>query len=155
MAYPPYEIFINYEQPYEIDEVGIYAAASTALSTGQAVTPCAMTVTLSNTERLHQLNLAYAGIDSPTDVLSFAAEDNPYDVEPDEPPYIGDVIIAVPIADKQAIQHNHSLLSELQTLTIHGTLHLLGFDHQTPDQQAEMWAYESAAKDSLRSDGWV
>jgi probable rRNA maturation factor len=148
-----YAVYFNAEGPFESEEAAITAAAWHALTLLQAE-PCALSVTLTSAERVHELNLHYAGIDSPTDVLSFPAEDVPYAVEPGEPPYIGDIVIAYPIAEQQARAAAHSVQSELQLLTVHGTLHLMGFDHETPEQQAEMWAYQSAVMDAIRADGW-
>ena len=113
--------------------------------------PNALTITLTSAERVNELNKQYAGIDSATDVLSFPAEDEAYAVDPGDPPYLGDVVIAYPIAAQQAKDAGLQLIVELQTLAIHGTLHLLGYDHDTPERQAEMWAYQSAALDASRS----
>lgn len=130
---------------------GIRAAARHALQAGGAEPPCAMTVSVTTAEEVRALNRDYAGLDETTDVLSFGAEDEPYAVEPGEPPYLGDVIIARPVAAAQAQERGHSLLAELQILTIHGSLHLLGYDHQDAEQQAEMQARESAALEALQS----
>lgn len=146
-----YTINVTYEQPYPVDEASLQEAAWHALNAGRAGAPCALTVTLTSAGRVQELNREYAGLDEPTDVLSFAAEDQPYAVEPGEPPYLGDVVIAVPVAEEQARELGHSLLAELQMLVIHGTLHLLGYDHGTPEEQAEMWAFESAARDAVRA----
>jgi probable rRNA maturation factor len=154
MSEGDYTVFVVVEEPCEVEAAGVQAAAWYSLQMVGASAPCALTLTLTGSERVQEFNREYAGIDEPTDVLSFAAEDEPYAVEPGEPPYLGDVIIAVPVARQQAAEAGHSLLNELQLLAIHGTLHLLGFDHQTPDQQAEMWAYQSAAMDALRQAGY-
>lgn len=154
MSEGDYTVFVVVEEPCEVENAGVQAAAWYTLQTVAAPAPCALTLTLTGSERVQEFNREYAGIDEPTDVLSFAAEDEPYAVEPGEPPYLGDVIIAVPVARQQAAEAGHSLLNELQLLVIHGTLHLLGFDHQTPDQQAEMWAYQSAAMDAVRQAGY-
>jgi probable rRNA maturation factor len=148
-----YTIYVTMDDNYQADIEAIQLAAWYALSVSQAEAPVALTVTLTSRERVHELNRDYAGIDEPTDVLSFGAEGEAYAVEPGEPPYIGDVIIAYPVAQEQAAAANSLVISELQLLTIHGTLHLLGYDHATPDQQAEMWAFQSAAMDAVRSGG--
>lgn len=149
----PYDVTVNIEPPFSAEEDAVRAAAEYTLSLLQ-IDACALSVTLTSAEQVHQLNREYADNDYVTDVLSFAAEDDPYDVEPGDPPYIGDIIIAVPVAEKQAEEAGHSLLAEIQTLTVHGSLHLLGFDHQNPEQQAEMWAYQSAVLDALRAAGY-
>ncbi|MBN1430535.1 MAG: rRNA maturation RNase YbeY [Anaerolineae bacterium] len=147
-----YTIYVTMDEPYPVDEAAVQMAAWYALSVSQAEAPLALTVTLATTERVYELNRDYAGVDEPTDVLAFAAEEEAYAVEPGEPPYIGDVIIAYPVAEEQAAKANTPIIKELQLLTIHGTLHLLGYDHDTPDRQAEMWAFQSAAMDAVRSD---
>ncbi|MBN1120467.1 MAG: rRNA maturation RNase YbeY [Anaerolineae bacterium] len=146
-----FSISISYEEDTDVDENGIYKAIWHTLNLAQAPIPCGMTLVLTSAERVRDLNRDYAGIDETTDVLSFGVEGDPYAAEPDEPPYLGDVVIAVPVAEAQAQAAGHSLLSEIQTLAIHGTLHLLGYDHQNPDQQAEMWALQSAVLDTVRT----
>jgi probable rRNA maturation factor len=84
-----------------------------------------LTVTLSNDRRLRALNRTYRGKDKPTDVLSF-----PYDEEGGP---VGDVIISVERAGAQAAERGHSLQRELEILTLHGTLHVCGYDHETDD----------------------
>ncbi len=146
-----YTIYITTEGDYQIEEEAIRKAARCALQVAHAEPPLALTVTLTSAERVRELNRDFACLDETTDVLSFGAEDEPYAVEPGEPPYIGDVIIAYPVAQEQAQAAGQSVLAELQMLAIHGVLHLLGHDHATPEQRAEMWALESAAIDAVRS----
>jgi probable rRNA maturation factor len=144
-------IHVTNEGSYPVDESAITIAVQQVLQISGAQQPLALTVTIASSERVHDLNLQYAGMDYTTDVLSFPAEEEPYAVEPGEPPYIGDIVIAYPVAEKQAAEAGQSIIVELQLLSIHGTLHLLGFDHDTPDRQAEMWAYQSAALDAVRA----
>lgn len=146
-----YTIHVSSDGPFQADERAVREAVRQALTITQAQTPTALTITLTTAERVQELNQQYAGINSTTDVLSFPAEDEPYAVEPGDPPYLGDVIIAYPVAEKQAQDANMSVLAEIQLLAIHGTLHLLGYDHDTPDRQAEMWAIQSAAMDATRT----
>jgi probable rRNA maturation factor len=104
-------------------------------------------------ETLQALNRDYRGIDAPTDVLSFAAQEA-LDTEPDLalPPELaaeldrrlGDIVIAYPYAARQAAQFGNSVAAELRLLAIHGTLHLLGYDHATPEEESAMWAEQEA-----------
>nr|MBN1230054.1 rRNA maturation RNase YbeY [Anaerolineae bacterium] len=149
-----YAVYVSVDDPYVVNQAGLQAAGWHTLNMVQ-VEAGALTISIASSERVRKLNRQYAGNDYETDVLSFAAEDEPYAIEPDEPPYLGDVIVAYEVADRQARQAGHTLLAELQTLAVHGTLHLLGFDHQTPDQQAEMWAYQSAIMDVVRAGGYT
>jgi probable rRNA maturation factor len=81
-------------------------------------------VALVSDARVRQLNARYRGKDSPTDVLSFAA---------DEPGFLGEVVIASGVARRQARQAGHPVQVELRVLALHGLLHLLGYDHEQDD----------------------
>ncbi len=87
------------------------------------------------------LNLDYRGIDAPTDVLSFPLmEGTPMPaVVPDGLQLLGDVVIAPEIAARQALERGHTLDDELALLMAHGLLHLLGYDHDTPENKDRMW----------------
>ena len=74
--------------------------------------------------RVRQLNARYRAKDTPTDVLSFAAE---------EPGFLGEVVIASGVARRQARQAGHPVQVELRVLALHGLLHLLGYDHERDD----------------------
>jgi len=114
-------------------------SARTALEVAQA-DPGNMSLALVGEDQIQDLNRQFAGHDYPTDVLSFPNDS----IEPEtERRYFGDVVIAVPIAAKQAEQSGHSLQAELTLLTVHGVLHLLGFDHDSPSQQKAMWSVQT------------
>jgi len=83
-----------------------------------------------NDSYMRDLNLQYRGIDGPTDVLSFAMlEGEPLKGEEEEV-ILGDVVISLQTAARQAEEYGHSFRREVAYLTIHGILHLLGYDHQ-------------------------
>jgi probable rRNA maturation factor len=122
---------------------GVETAVLTTLRQQAVTPPAGVTLLLSGDERLQQLNRDFRQEDKPTDVLSFpAGEALPGLTEPD--PYLGDIAISVPYAQRQADKQGHSLLAELQLLAIHGTLHLLGYDHGDPSEKAEMWEAQTA-----------
>jgi probable rRNA maturation factor len=101
-----------------------------------------LTVVLTNENAIHQLNLEYAGEDHTTDVLSFPSGDT----DPDTGlQYLGDIVIAVPIAQKQSDAGGYSLKNELGLLAVHGTLHLLGYDHDDVDSAQQMWELQQEA----------
>ena len=79
---------------------------------------------------IHALNHRYRGKDKPTDVLSFPLADAL------QPSLLGDVVISIETAARQARRRGHSLREELQTLLIHGILHLLGYDHEVSRSEA-------------------
>ncbi len=95
-----------------------------------------MTIVLTDDKQLHELNLEYLGVDSPTDVLSFPASDS----DPETgTPYLGDILISIPRAAQQAQAAGHPVEAEVQLLVVHGTLHLLGHDHAEAEEKARMW----------------
>lgn len=109
------------------------------LSPGEEVS-----VVLCDDDYIRQLNLAYRGKDSPTDVLSFAlneGEENPITNGPQEN-LLGDIIISLDRAVSQAEEYGHSLEREIAFLTLHGMLHLLGYDHEEEEDRREMRAEE-------------
>lgn len=100
--------------------------------------PVEVTVLLTDDDQLQALNKEYRGINQPTDVLSFAAGETLPGMKEDDF-YLGDIVISLPMAKRQAKQGGHSLKSELQLLTVHGTLHLLGYDHEDLEEKDRMW----------------
>lgn len=109
--------------------------------------PLEVGVLLANNQRLHELNRTYRGVDAPTDVLSFADDaDGSFVGQPDGPRYLGDIAISYERVLEQAAEYGHSPARELAYLAAHGTLHLLGYDHeQGADEAAAMRAREEAA----------
>jgi probable rRNA maturation factor len=98
-------------------------------------------LTITKNETVQQLNYQYRGIDSPTDVLSFLNIPD-LDFPLLDQNELGDIIIAYHIAESQAITRGYTPMEELVLLAIHGTLHLLGFNHDTPVGKAEMWTVQ-------------
>jgi probable rRNA maturation factor len=105
----------------------------------------AATIVITDNERVRAFNFQYREIDAPTDILSFAAQtedsrdDLPTELLEEMGNYLGDLIVAYPYTIEQARHYNNPLDAELRLLVVHGTLHLLGHDHDTPERQAHMW----------------
>jgi probable rRNA maturation factor len=107
-------------------------------------------------DEAHMTNLHEKWMDEPgpTDVLSFPMDElRPHSMagphrgrgeEPadDEPVLLGDVVLCPQVAAAQAKQHGHSTQAELELLTVHGVLHLLGYDHADPEEEAEMFGLQ-------------
>lgn len=123
-------------------EVLVWRAAQQALNHHDGRPGDALTVLLADDDTLCSLNRQFRGEDRPTDVLSFAAGDMPPPPPDSAAPgrYLGDIAISVPTAERQARQQGHAVVEELQLLTVHGVLHLLGYDHATAVEKAAMWA---------------
>lgn len=99
-----------------------------------------LSVTLSKENYIHRINKEYRGIDRPTDVLSFPMFQK--DEIPLEktgiPDVLGDIIICIPIVEKQAIEYEHSFKRELAYMLVHGFYHLMGYDHMQEDEKKVM-----------------
>lgn len=92
-------------------------------------------------EEIHELNKQYRGVDRVTDVISFALEDA-HDVSLSDIRVLGDIYICIDRMKEQAIEYNHSETRELSFLTVHGLLHLLGYDHQTKEEEEIMFGLQ-------------
>ncbi|MGQ9631248.1 MAG: rRNA maturation RNase YbeY [bacterium] len=109
----------------KIDYSKLKRAASAALKF-EGVGRAEVSVLLTDDEEIRSLNRRYRGVDRPTDVLAFAMGEC-RSAAPDD--ILGDVVISVDTAQRQAEELGHSLERELEILLIHGILHLLGYDH--------------------------
>jgi probable rRNA maturation factor len=127
----------------QVDESSLQDAAAAALRHRGAPTGAALTLVVTGDKEICQLNRQFRHIGAPTDVLAFPAA-APFIEVPGQPPYLGDVIISHPRAAAQAAEAGHPIKAELALLAVHGTLHLLGYDHATPVEKAVMWAAQEA-----------
>ena len=99
---------------------------------------CLFNVILVDNNYIRKLNKEYRGIDKITDVISFALEDNIDEIKLDFR-VLGDIYISIDKTRKQAEEFGHSFLREFAFLTIHGLLHLLGYDHMTKEEEEIMF----------------
>jgi probable rRNA maturation factor len=104
-----------------------------------------LSLVLASDRRLRTLNRDWRGVDKPTNVLAFPAEDAVSDGADSGPPrQLGDVILAYETVTTEARAQGKPTAAHLSHLVVHGVLHLLGFDHQTDDEAADMEAAEIA-----------
>ena len=92
-------------------------------------------------EEIHELSKQYRGVDRVTDVISFALEDA-HDVSLTDVRVLGDIYICIDRMKEQALEYGHSETRELSFLTVHGLLHLLGYDHQTKEDEEVMFGLQ-------------
>lgn len=104
-------------------------------------------VIIIDNERIHEMNREYRGVDRPTDVITFALEDH-QDIEFEDIRLLGDIYISIEKARSQAEEYGHSLKREISFLTIHGLLHLLGYDHMNEADEKEMFQLQNDILDS-------
>lgn len=138
-------------------------AARAALSQAQPLPqPAELSIRLTTDAELQQLNREYRRVDAATDVLSFGGEGfvdghiNPIgqrrsgrDAGMVQPAYLGDIVISMDHCAVQAAAYGHSIDDELRLLVVHGTLHLLGYDHMNAKRKKVMWSAQGRAFASL------
>ena len=127
----------------------IRRAIEATLSYEQYENDAEVSVTLTDSESIQDLNLRFRGIDAPTDVLSFPLFD--FEGDTDEPPVdeirnmLGDIVLNLERTRAQAEEFGHSFEREAAFLTVHSMLHLLGYDHETGEEdEADMRARQRA-----------
>ncbi len=151
-AIPDQAISIRVDERYadDVDALDLARVIELALQ-AEGRSQGELTLVVTGDDEVQALNRQFLGEDHPTDVLSFpsaeAATDpaRPVfvmapDAEPEAAAYLGDVLIALPFARRQAAGLGRTLQAELRLLAVHGTLHLLGYDHAEPEEEAVMWA---------------
>lgn len=131
-----YEIFneTNYDLKKETDK--LYELLAFALKR-EKLDNVEFDVIFVDSNTIHDINKTYRNVDRVTDVISFALEDNKT-IELDHR-LLGDIYICVERAEEQAKEYGHSFLRELAFLTIHGLLHLLGYDHMEKEEEKIMF----------------
>jgi probable rRNA maturation factor len=148
-------IEIANESGVEVDSDAILAVARHALDE-MGVNPLAeLSILLVDAEYMGELNHRWMDGDGPTDVLAFPMDEGSVDHGPGEPSgepaLLGDIVLCPEVAAKQAATAGHSTADELALLTVHGTLHLLGYDHADPDEEREMFGLQRRLLESWRS----
>ncbi|MER7892335.1 rRNA maturation RNase YbeY [Micromonospora sp. NPDC048909] len=151
-------IEIANESGVEVDTDAVLAVARHALDE-MGVNPLAeLSVLLVDVDYMTELNHRWMGGDGPTDVLAFPMDEGSVDHGPGEsapaggePALLGDIVLCPDVAAKQAATAGHSAADELHLLTVHGVLHLLGYDHAEPEEEREMFALQARLLSSWRS----
>ena len=140
------EFEISVEEKFRglVDENWAREVAQQVLKAEGVTPPYEMSIVFTDSETVQKLNRDYRSVDAPTDVLAFymlpnkTTDDSPFIMPPDNITHLGEVIISYPQAVEQAKEQGHSVDKELALLIIHGILHLLGYDHEEPEDEAEM-----------------
>ena len=121
-------------------------AACAALSGAGRTDPAAVSVLLGSDAEIRELNRRFRGRDRPTNVLSFPAGDSLW---PGGPPQLGEIALAGGTVHREASVQHKTLHDHLSHLIVHGTLHLLGFDHRTEEEAARMEQLEARCLETL------
>lgn len=141
-------VFLANEQEVSADERRLTDLARHALVTEGIGKDAELSLLLVSRDHIRQLNARFANEDHPTDVLAFPMME---DDEDEDLSLLGDVVVCPQVARENAVRLQHSLSKELDTLIVHGTLHLLGYDHQNDDERTRMDARVEQILDSFIS----
>lgn len=135
----------------EVKAASLSRAARAAFKSAGEQCCGVVTLVITDDDQMRELNRAYRGVDATTDVLAFGnrQEADTFVPSPQAPAYFGDIVISYPRAAEHAKAHAHPVKEELLLLVIHGTLHLLGYDHVAESDRRKMWRTQSTALASL------
>ena len=134
------------EANLDIDETVLEQSVFAALQYVGVQADADLSVIISDDAYLHELNIKFREVDSPTDVLAFPSGETDIDTGRT---YLGDVILSCTRAQAQAQAAGHALESELQLLVVHGVLHLLGYDHTDEESKDRMWTAQGEILERL------
>jgi len=140
------DIDVSVEEKFRgrVNEDWVKRIAQQVLEAESITPPYEISLVFTDSETVQRLNRDYRGVDEPTDVLAFymlpqqADKGNSFVLPPDGITRLGEVIISYPQAAEQAKEQGHSVDKELALLIIHGILHLLGYDHEQPEEERRM-----------------
>lgn len=125
-------------EPRVFSDLGLWVLDQMNISTHSD-----LTIIFNEPEAMEQLHLEWMNLEGPTDVMSFPMDElRPGDGREDVEGILGDIVLCPAVAAVQAQSAGHSTVEELMLLTIHGCLHLLGFDHGEKEQEHEMFALQ-------------
>jgi probable rRNA maturation factor len=132
---------LNNESGQEADSPGLVRLATFALDQLRIHPLAELSVLLVDEDTMSAYHQKYMGEAGPTDVLSFPMDELRPPADGEEPPegLLGDVVLCPAVTDRQAREHGRTATEEAEYLLVHGVLHLLGYDHGDPDEQAEMF----------------
>ena len=142
------EIFVNVDE--KINELETVEKVLKSAIKKEKLDNVSFNVIIVDNDYIHELNKTYRNIDRETDVITFALEDEDTIIIPEEERILGDIYISIDKAKQQAEEYGHSLLRELSFLAVHGFYHLLGYDHQTKDEEEIMFKKQEEVLDAFK-----
>jgi probable rRNA maturation factor len=152
-------IDVNNESGWEFDEKAVLDIARFALQRMRIHPLSELSVIAVDAAAMEQLHIQWMDEPGPTDVMSFPMDELRPGKDDEEPAQglLGDIVLCPEVAKKQgeAASTRHSMDDELQLLAVHGVLHLLGYDHEEPDEKAEMFGLQKAILDDWRTEHGV
>ncbi|CAL9442671.1 rRNA maturation RNase YbeY [Streptomyces albus] len=150
-------IDVNNESGHRVDEQALLDIARYALARMRIHPLSELSVICVDADTIEQLHQQWMDLPGPTDVMSFPMDElRPPSRDEEEPPQglLGDIVLCPEVAARQGAEAptKHTMDEELQLLTVHGVLHLLGYDHEEPGERTEMFGLQSAIVDGWRAE---
>lgn len=143
------EVYLDNAQPLPLDEALWRDRLETLMRLQGLPESAQLSVTFVDDAAIRELNREHRGIDRPTDVLSFPQFEPDEEIPEGMPYMLGDLVVSLETARRQAEEYGHSEEREIAFLLVHGFLHLLGYDHETPEEEAEMRQEQRVLLDRL------
>ena len=142
------------ESGWELDEARIISCVRFCLARLHVHPEAEVSIAIVDAAAIEQLHVQWLDIPGPTDVLSFPIDElRPGTPERPTPAgMLGDIVLCPEVAAEQAREAGHELMREVLLLTVHSTLHLLGFDHAEPEERREMFALQDQLLAEFLSD---
>ena len=141
---PSVSVELTNESGFAVDEESLQAVTMHAMASMKVHPDADVAIVLVDENAMADLHLQWMDEPGPTDVLSFPMDELRPGLEGDDAAegILGDIVLCPTVAQKQAEAAGHSVMDELHLLTVHGMLHLLGFDHAEPEDEKEMFSLQ-------------
>ena len=141
---PNVSVELTNESGFNVDEGSLQALTMHAMAHMKVHPDADVAIVLVDEKTMSDLHLQWMDEPGPTDVLSFPMDELRPGLEGDDAVegILGDIVLCPTVAQQQAEAAGHSLTDELHLLTVHGMLHLLGFDHAEPEEEKEMFGLQ-------------
>jgi probable rRNA maturation factor len=147
---------VNNESGVEVDAHGLMRLSRFVMSSLRLNPECELSIKLVDEDTMARYHVQFLDLPGPTDVMSWPMDElRPGSDEDTELPlgHLGDIALCPTVAAAQGAQAGHGTWAELELLTVHGILHLLGYDHSEPAEKAEMWDVQGRLLEAWRAPG--
>ena len=147
---------VNNESGVEIDAHGLMRLSRFVMSSVRLHPECELSIKLVDEDTMARYHVEFLDLPGPTDVMSWPMDElRPGSDDDAEPPlgHLGDIALCPTVAAAQGAKAGHGTWAELELLTVHGILHLLGYDHAEPAEKAEMWEIQGRLLEAWRAPG--
>jgi probable rRNA maturation factor len=147
---------VNNESGVDIDAHGLMRLSRFVMSSLRLHPECELSIKLVDEDTMAKYHVEFLDLPGPTDVMSWPMDElRPGADDETEPPlgHLGDIALCPTVAAAQGSKAGHGTWAELELLTVHGILHLLGYDHAEPAEKAEMWDVQGRLLEAWRAPG--